>query len=131
MLVYLVSGMVFARALTVADYGTYLQTFLAYDFATPLLTLGLPSALFYFLPGAKERQKGLVLENILLLFSQTLQGASNGRGCGVQRGRPSKVARAGYSCGQNFTSVVSRGSPPCPLSTGGTRVHLRCTVNRS
>jgi O-antigen/teichoic acid export membrane protein len=66
--VSLVSGMVFARTLTVADYGTYLQTFLAYDFAASLLTLGLSSALFYFLPGAKERQKTLVLENILLLF---------------------------------------------------------------
>ena len=68
MLVSLVSGMVFARALTVADYGTYLQTFLAYDFAVPILTLGIPSALYYFLPGAKERQKGLVLDNMLLLF---------------------------------------------------------------
>jgi O-antigen/teichoic acid export membrane protein len=63
-----VAGMVFARALTVADYGTYLQTFLAYDFAVPVLTLGLPSALYYFLPGAKERKKGLVLDNLVLLF---------------------------------------------------------------
>jgi O-antigen/teichoic acid export membrane protein len=68
MIVSVVSGMVFARTLTVADYGTYLQTFLAYDFAVPILTLGLPSALYYFLPGAKERQKGLVLDNIFLLF---------------------------------------------------------------
>lgn len=68
MVVSLASGMIFARALTVSDYGTYLQTFLAYDFAAPLLTLGLQSALFYFLPGAKERQKGLVLDNMLLLF---------------------------------------------------------------
>lgn len=68
LVVHVVSGMVFARALTVADYGTYLQTFLAYDFAVPILTLGLPSALYYFLPGAKERKKGLVLDNLLLLF---------------------------------------------------------------
>lgn len=66
--VNVVSGMVFARVLSVADYGTYLQTFLAYDFALPLLTLGLPSALFYFLPGARERKKGLVLDNILLML---------------------------------------------------------------
>ena len=68
MLTHVVSGMVFARTLSVADYGTYLQTFLAYDFAVPMLTLGLPSALFYFLPGEKERLKGLVLDNMLLLF---------------------------------------------------------------
>lgn len=68
MVVHVVSGMVFARALTVADYGTYLQTFLAYDFAVPILTLGLPSALYYFLPGTKERKKGLVLDNLVLMF---------------------------------------------------------------
>jgi O-antigen/teichoic acid export membrane protein len=62
-----VSGMVFARYLTVADYGTYLQTFLAYDVAVPLLTLGLPSALFYFLPGS-SRPKTLVLETMIVLF---------------------------------------------------------------
>lgn len=62
------AGMVFARVLTVADYGTYLQTFLAYDFAVPLLTAGLPSALFYFLPSSEKRQKGLVLDNLTLLF---------------------------------------------------------------
>ncbi len=72
MLVTVVSGMVFARALSVADYGTYLQTFLAYDFAVPILTLGLPSALFYFMPGAKDRQKGLVIDNLILLFIAAL-----------------------------------------------------------
>ena len=59
--VTVVSGMVFTRYLSIADYATYLQTFLAYDFVSPLLTLGLPSALFYFLPRAEERQKGLVI----------------------------------------------------------------------
>lgn len=68
MIVNVVSGMVFARALSVADYGTYLQTFLAYNLAVPMLTMGLPSVLYYFLPGAKERKKGLVLDNLLLLF---------------------------------------------------------------
>lgn len=68
MLVHIVSGMVFARKLSVTDYGSYLQTFLAYDFAVPLLTLGLPSALYYFLPGSEARQKGIILDNMLLLF---------------------------------------------------------------
>jgi O-antigen/teichoic acid export membrane protein len=44
-----------------------MQTFLAYDFAVPILTLGLPSALYYFLPGAKNEKK-IVLENVLLLI---------------------------------------------------------------
>jgi O-antigen/teichoic acid export membrane protein len=68
MIVSIVSGMVFSRTLSVADYGTYLQTFLAYDFAAPFLTLGLPSALYYFLPRTNDSQKGLVLENMLLLL---------------------------------------------------------------
>lgn len=68
MLVQVVSGMAFARALAVADYGTYLQTFQAYDFVVPLLTLGLPSAIYYFLPGEAVRRKGIVLDNMLLLF---------------------------------------------------------------
>ena len=68
LIVSIVSGMVFTRTLTLADYGTYLQTFLAYDFAVPILTMGLPSALYYFLPGEKERKKGLVLDNLFLLF---------------------------------------------------------------
>ena len=65
--VSVISGMVFARYLSVKDYGTYLQTFMAYDFATPILTLGLPSALYYFLPRTNE-EKQLVLGNMFLLF---------------------------------------------------------------
>jgi len=67
MITTIVSGMVFARTLSIADYGTYLQTFVAYDFAVPILTLGLPSALYYFLPNERKRQKGLILDNLLLL----------------------------------------------------------------
>ncbi len=67
-IVGVVSGMVFSRVLSVSDYATYLQTFVAYDFATPILTLGLPSALYYFLPRATERQKGIVLDNMVILF---------------------------------------------------------------
>jgi len=72
MVVNVVAGMVLARVLTKADYGTYLQTFLAYNFALPILTMGLPEALYYFLPGEKDRKKQLVLENLLLLFGAGL-----------------------------------------------------------
>lgn len=66
-LVNVAVGMVFARVLTVSDYGTYMQTFLAYDFAVPILTLGLPNALYYFLPGAEDERK-TVMEILLLLL---------------------------------------------------------------
>lgn len=66
-LVSVVSGMVFTRYLSILDYATYLQTFLAYDFVIPLLTLGLPSALYYFLPKEQD-QKGIIIDNLLLLF---------------------------------------------------------------
>ncbi len=68
MVVNVVVGMVLSRTLTVGDYGTYLQTFLAYNIATPILTMGLPTAMYYFLPGEEKRNKALVLENMLLLF---------------------------------------------------------------
>lgn len=65
--VSLVSMMVLARVLTMRDYATYKQTMLAYAFAAPLLTLGLPQALYYFLPGERERARAVLLENLLLL----------------------------------------------------------------
>ncbi|PJE48065.1 MAG: hypothetical protein CUR34_00870 [Sediminibacterium sp.] len=68
MIVSIISGMVFSRSLSVAHYGTYMQTFIAYDFAVPILTLGLPSALYYFLPNSSHRQKGVILDNIFLLL---------------------------------------------------------------
>ncbi|NDV58981.1 lipopolysaccharide biosynthesis protein [Bacteroides sp. 519] len=71
-LITVVSAMVFARYLSVADYATYLQTFLAYDFLVPVLTLGLPSALYYFLPSAGNDSKGIVIDNMALLFFSSL-----------------------------------------------------------
>lgn len=63
----LISYVVLARVLSVHDYATYRQTLLAYLFAMPLLTLGLPQALYYFLPGEKERPRAILLNNLLLL----------------------------------------------------------------
>lgn len=60
-------GMVAARWLSKHDYATLKQTFLAYDFAAPLLMLGLPNALFYFLPRDPEGQRGVVVDNLALL----------------------------------------------------------------
>lgn len=70
-LVGVISAAVLARILTKLEYGTYRQTMLAYAFAAPLLTLALPQALYYFLPGEKERKRGLLWDNLILL---TLMG---------------------------------------------------------
>lgn len=66
-IVSVVSGIVFARYLSVTNYGIYLQTFLSYDVAVPLLTFGIPSAVYYFLPGSTHA-KTLVLETMVILF---------------------------------------------------------------
>jgi len=66
-LVGLATFAVLARVLSMQDYATYRQTMLAYGFATPLLMLGLPQALYYFLPGEKNRARAVLWENIILL----------------------------------------------------------------
>jgi O-antigen/teichoic acid export membrane protein len=63
----LVSLAILARVLTVDDYATYRQTLLAYTFISPLLILGLPEALYYFLPTEQQRARGVLRENLLLL----------------------------------------------------------------
>jgi O-antigen/teichoic acid export membrane protein len=63
----LITIVVLARLLTVRDYATFVQTLLAYTFVEPLLMLGLPQALYYFLPGEKNKPRTILTENILLL----------------------------------------------------------------
>jgi O-antigen/teichoic acid export membrane protein len=65
--VRLISAVVLSRVLSMYDYATYRQTLLAYTFVLPLLILGLPDALYYFLPGENKRPRSLLMENILLL----------------------------------------------------------------
>jgi O-antigen/teichoic acid export membrane protein len=66
-LVGLIATAILARVLTIRDYATYRQTFLAYQFAAPLLTLGLPTALYYFLPGENQRRRGVLFDNLVAL----------------------------------------------------------------
>jgi len=63
----LVSLAILARVLTIDHYATYRQTLLAYAFISPLLILGLPEVLYYFLPIEKGRARGILRENLLLL----------------------------------------------------------------
>lgn len=65
----LASGMVMARILSQTDLATYRQTMLAYDVAIPLLSLGIDSGLYYFLPTEKNRARGLVLDGLLLMLA--------------------------------------------------------------
>jgi len=62
------SAAVLSRILIKSDYAAYKQTLLAYTFLAPLLSLGLPQALFYFLPRDKEHGKTILSGNLLLLF---------------------------------------------------------------
>lgn len=63
----LASLAILARVLTVEHYATYRQTLLSYVFVSPLLILGLPEALYHFLPLEKDRSRGVLQENLLLL----------------------------------------------------------------
>ena len=63
----ILSAAILSRVLTVEGYATLRQTFLAYDAGEPLLQMGLPKALYYFLPGEKKRARGMLVENLLLL----------------------------------------------------------------
>ena len=65
--VSLISASILTRILSQADFGTYRQVMLAYAFAVPFVLLGFDQALFAFLPGEKERSRGLLVENLLLL----------------------------------------------------------------
>ncbi|HQO92586.1 MAG TPA: hypothetical protein PLX56_09690, partial [bacterium] len=60
--------MIFSRILSKVDLSTYRQTLLAYNFFTPILTLGIPATIFYFLPQEKKRERGVILDNITILF---------------------------------------------------------------
>jgi O-antigen/teichoic acid export membrane protein len=66
-IVGIVSLAILARVLNEEHYATYRQTLLAYTFVSPLLILGLPDVLFYFLPIDKNRARGVLRENLLLL----------------------------------------------------------------
>ncbi len=65
------TGMVASRYLTKHDYATVRQTFLAYEFAAPLLLLGLPNALYYFLPRAQDDGRGALVDNLLPLLGSS------------------------------------------------------------
>lgn len=64
----LISAAVLSRLFTKEDYAAYRQTLLAYAFVAPLLALGLPQALYYFVPRDRENSRSILTGNLLLLF---------------------------------------------------------------
>lgn len=56
-----------ARYLTQADFGIYRQTYLFYNMVLPVLSLGLPAALLYFLPRDQARGRNILCENLVIL----------------------------------------------------------------
>jgi len=67
MVASIVFGMVASRWLSKHDYATIRQTFLAYEFVVPLLMLGLPNAVYYFLPREENCKRGVIIDNMALL----------------------------------------------------------------
>ena len=65
----LISAAVLSRVFDLEQYGTYRQVFLAIDVVMPLLVLGMPQSLYYFLPGEEEAPRRVLCENLLLLFA--------------------------------------------------------------
>ena len=60
-------GVAAARLLTTDELATYRQTLLAYTVVIPLLGLGLSQGIYYFLPVARERVRGIFVDGVCLL----------------------------------------------------------------
>ena len=66
-LTLLICAAILSRLFTKADYAAYMQTLLAFKFVAPLLMLGLPQALYYFLPRDKQKGRSILTGNLMLL----------------------------------------------------------------
>ena len=59
---------ILSRLFTRVEYATFRQTILVYSFVAPVLALGLPQALYYFIPRDKKHGRGMLTGNLLILF---------------------------------------------------------------
>jgi len=57
---------VLSRLLSRHDYATYRQVLLCFAMVLPFLQLGLPVALYYYLPAEKQRPRGVIVDNLLV-----------------------------------------------------------------
>jgi O-antigen/teichoic acid export membrane protein len=63
----LVSAMILARVFAKEDYATYRQSLMIYTFAAPILSLGLPQAIYYFMPNQPDRKRNILANNMATL----------------------------------------------------------------
>lgn len=59
---------ILSRELDEFEYATFRQTLLTYKFLAPVLAMGIPGALLYFLPNQESRWQGILIESILVLL---------------------------------------------------------------
>lgn len=60
-------AIVATRMLSTIDYATLRQAFLIFDVVSPILFLGLPQAIYYFLPKRKKSNGQTILDHIFLM----------------------------------------------------------------
>lgn len=63
----LIVAAVLSRMLDGQSYAAYRQTFMVFNFLAPLLVLGLPESLYYFIPREPHRSRQLLSTNVGLL----------------------------------------------------------------
>ncbi len=56
-----------ARIFYKAEYATYQQTFLAFNFVVPFLVMGIPMAVYYYVPQRRNASRAVLLENLAIL----------------------------------------------------------------
>jgi len=65
----LATYMILSRLLTQANYGTYQQVWLVYLTIMPLLAMGLPASITFFIPQkTREDQKTIIVQTTILLM---------------------------------------------------------------
>ena len=70
-LVSIAVAAILSRGMSYGDYATFRQTFLPYSLLAPFLALGIPQALFYFLPGQTGEWRRYLVESLFWVFLVT------------------------------------------------------------
>lgn len=69
---YIITTMIASRYLSLHDYATFRQTFLPYEVLVPILTLGIPSTIYYLLPRRKDKLNLVFHSMIIISFTSFL-----------------------------------------------------------
>ena len=60
-------GAVLTRTLSLEDFATHKQALMTFAILAPVLSLGMPKALYFFLPGESDRPRSVLVENLMVL----------------------------------------------------------------